>query len=135
MIPAFLARVDQLDRGARSIDYLATTRTSFETAATSPIAASPEARDEVTLTEFDPDGESKVVASALYSVSDLPDDQITAIVARLSADDRAALLRAYGGARANRRHKPGRAFERTRYRFDVIADYGAFRDLQRPMRC
>ena len=33
--------------------------------------------------------------------------------------------------RANRRHKPGRAFERTGYRFDVLADYGAFRDLQR----
>ena len=31
----------------------------------------------------------------------------------------------------NRRHKPGRAFERTSYRFDVLTDYGAFRDLQR----
>src|SRR5262249_1808147 len=29
------------------------------------------------------------------------------------------------------RHKPGRAFERTSYRFDVLCDYGAFRDLQR----
>jgi len=42
-----------------------------------------------------------------------------------------AVLRAYVGDRANRRHKPGRAFERTHYRFDVLADYGAFRDLQR----
>ncbi|MDQ3304914.1 MAG: FAD-dependent thymidylate synthase, partial [Actinomycetota bacterium] len=31
----------------------------------------------------------------------------------------------------NRRHKPGRALERVSYRFDVCADYGAFRDLQR----
>ena len=31
----------------------------------------------------------------------------------------------------NRRHKPGRALERIDYRFDVLADYGAFRDLQR----
>jgi hypothetical protein len=49
----------------------------------------------------------------------------------MSSDDRAALLRAYVGTRTNRRHKPGRAFERTTYRFDVLADYGAFRDLQR----
>src|SRR5207245_6900153 len=49
----------------------------------------------------------------------------------MPADDRAALLRAYAGNRANRRHKPGRAFERTSYRFDILADYGAFRDLQR----
>jgi thymidylate synthase ThyX len=133
VIPAFLARVDQAGRGARWIDYLATTRAAFQTAAaaTIPAGALPEARGEVTLTEFDPDGELKVVASALYSVSNLPDDQITAIVRRLSADDRTALLRAYAGTRVNRRHKPGRAFERTHYRFDVIADYGAFRDLQR----
>ena len=39
--------------------------------------------------------------------------------------------RAYVGDRRNRRHKPGRALERPRYRFDVLADYGAFRDLQR----
>ena len=40
-------------------------------------------------------------------------------------------MRAYVGERGNRRHKPGRAFERIDYRFDVLADYGAFRDLQR----
>ena len=41
------------------------------------------------------------------------------------------VLRAYAGDRTNRRHRPGRAFERTAYRFDVLTDYGAFRDLQR----
>jgi hypothetical protein len=85
----------------------------------------------VTLTDFDPDGEIKVVAAALYSVSALPDDQLLALARRMPAADRAALLRAYVGDRANRRHKPGRAFERTSYRFDILADYGAFRDLQR----
>jgi hypothetical protein len=35
------------------------------------------------------------------------------------------------GERENRRHKPGRAFERVDYRFDVLSDYGAFRDMQR----
>src|SRR5205814_9774091 len=91
----------------------------------------PAPRDEVTLTEFDPDGEAKVVAAALYSISSLPDDELLARVRRMDADERAQLLRAYVGARGNRRHKPGRAFERTRYRFDVLTDYGAFRDLQR----
>jgi hypothetical protein len=85
----------------------------------------------VTLTDFDPEGETKVLAAALYSASALPDQQLLAIARRLSADDRAALVRAYVGARGNRRHKPGRALERTTYRFDVLTDYGAFRDLQR----
>jgi thymidylate synthase ThyX len=132
VIPAFLARVDQPDRGGRWVDYFADTRRSFgEIAAPFVTAAAIEPRDEVTLTDFDPDGELKVVAAALYTVSALPDDQLIAIARALPADDRAALLRAYVGNRANRRHKPGRAFERTSYRFDVLADYGAFRDLQR----
>jgi hypothetical protein len=71
------------------------------------------------------------VAAALYAVSDLPDDQLIDAARKMSADDRAAVLRAYVGGRGNRRHKPGRAFERTSYRFDVLSDYGAFRDLQR----
>jgi thymidylate synthase ThyX len=49
----------------------------------------------------------------------------------MTADQRATVLRAYVGERGNRRHRPGRAFERTAYRFDVLTDYGAFRDLQR----
>ena len=49
----------------------------------------------------------------------------------MTPDERARVLRAYVGTRENRRHKPGRAFERTTYRFDILADYGAFRDLQR----
>ena len=73
----------------------------------------------------------KVVAAALYASSALPDDQLLGIARRMAPDDRAQVLRAYVGDRANRRHRPGRAFERTSYRFDVLTDYGAFRDLQR----
>ena len=73
----------------------------------------------------------KVVAAALYAASDLPDDVLLQRAQQMTAAQRAALLRAYVGDRENRRHKPGRAFERTTYRFDVLTDYGAFRDLQR----
>jgi hypothetical protein len=52
-------------------------------------------------------------------------------VRQLGPTERLALLKAYVGERENRRHKPGRAFERVDYRFDVLSDYGAFRDLQR----
>ncbi|MBI5627495.1 MAG: FAD-dependent thymidylate synthase [Candidatus Rokubacteria bacterium] len=91
----------------------------------------PEPRAEVTLTDYDPEGEVKVVAAALYAVSVLPDDQLLAAARRMTAEERTAVLRAYVGERGNRRHKPGRAFERTSYRFDILGDYGAFRDLQR----
>ena len=132
VIPAFLVRVDQPDRGGRWSEYLAQARGQTQSLAAALLTDdSPEARPEVTLTDFDPDGEVRIVAAALYAVSDLPDDQLMAIARRLSADDRVAVLRAYIGERTNRRHRPGRAFERTAYRFDILTDYGAFRDLQR----
>jgi thymidylate synthase ThyX len=132
VMPAFVARVDQPNRGGRWSEYLAGTRGAIDAAAAGLLAAvAPDAREEVTLTDFDPDGEIKVVAAALYAASSLPDDQLLAIARRMTMEERSAVLTAYTGDRANRRHKPGRAFERTRYRFDVLADYGAFRDLQR----
>jgi thymidylate synthase ThyX len=131
VIPAFLTRVDQPDRGGRWSDYLAGTHSAMDRIAGQLAGVEPEARDEVTLTDFDPDGEVKIVAAALYAASQLPDDQLMAIARRMPPDERAGVLRAYVGERSNRRHRPGRAFERTTYRFDVLTDYGAFRDLQR----
>ena len=131
IIPAFLTRVDQPDRGGRWSEYLAGTRRAIDGIAGGLAGIEPEPRDEVTLTDFDPDGEVKIVAAALYAATQLPDDQLMEIARGMSSDDRAAVLRACIGDRSNRRHRPGRAFERTTYRFDVLTDYGAFRDLQR----
>ena len=137
VIPAFLTRVDLPDRGGAWSAYLADTRAATRAAAaallTSPAAAGPEpeATGEVALTDFDPDGEVKVVAAALYAVSDRSDRALQAMARALTPQQRTDVLRAYVGARKNRRHRPGRAFERTAYRFDVLGDYGAFRDLQR----
>ncbi len=132
VIPSFLRRVDAPERGGAWSTYLADTRAAIQAASERLLAdTKPESREEVTLTDFDPDGEVKVVAAALYAPSALPDDQLLAMARRMSAEERRQVLEAYVGARANRRHKPGRAFERTSYRFDILGDYGAFRDLQR----
>ncbi len=132
VIPAFLTRVDRPDRGGVWSDYFGATREAVREVAGRLLAGvEVEPRPLVTLTDFDPFGEDKVVAAALYAVSDLPDDQLQERVRTMSAAERGEVLRAYVGTRSNRRHRPGRAFERTSYRFDVVADYGAFRDLQR----
>mgnify|MGYP001587285949 FL=1 len=132
VIPAFLKRVDRPDRGGVWSQYLADRRQAMEAVAGKLLSGvTPEVRPEVTLTDFDPEGEVKVVAAALYASSTLPDDQLLAMARRMTIEERAAVLKAYVGERANRRHKPGRAFERTSYRFDILGDYGAFRDLQR----
>jgi thymidylate synthase ThyX len=132
VIPAFLKRVDLPDRGMAWSEYLADTSERTREIASKVLAGmEPEPRDAVTLVDWDPEGEVKVVAAALYAVSDLPDDQLLEIAHAMSPAEREAAFAAYVGERGNRRHKPGRAFERTQYRFDVLCDYGAFRDLQR----
>jgi thymidylate synthase ThyX len=132
VIPSFLKRVDLPDRGVAWTEYLRDTREGTEEI-TAKYADGLEAgpRELVTLTDYDPLGEEKVVAAAMYAASDLPDDRLQSLAHSMSDEERANVLRAYVGERGNRRHKPGRAFERTGYRFDVLCDYGAFRDLQR----
>jgi len=133
VVPSFLKRVDLEDRGVAWSKYLGTNRDAMDEVAqrlfpdTTPVDPAPLVR----LIDFDPDAEVKLVAAMLYSHLSLPEDQIERRVRAMSVDDRMAVMRAYVGDRANRRHKPGRALERAGYRFDVVADYGAFRDLQR----
>jgi thymidylate synthase ThyX len=132
VIPAFMKRVDLPERGVAWSGYLRSNREAALREARQAFSTeTPEGRPAVTLTDFDPDGELKVVAAALYAATDLPDDQILSKVRGMSAEARAAILRAVTGLRTNRRHRPGRAFERACYRFDILSDYGAFRDLQR----
>jgi thymidylate synthase ThyX len=141
VIPSFLKRVDATDRGVAASAYLATTRTSMEELAATlfpddagPGADEPELAEdgpEVELVDFDPDAEVKLVASMLYPFSHRAEHELEQRVRAMTVDERLAVVRAYVGERGNRRHRPGRAFERPSYRFDVLADYGAFRDLQR----
>jgi thymidylate synthase ThyX len=132
VIPSFLKRVDLPDRGVSWSRYLSETREATgEVTGKFTEGVEPGHREAVTLTDYDPLGEEKIVAAAMFASSSLPDDRLQSLAHTMSADERDAVLRAYLGERGNRRHRPGRAFERTGYRFDVLCDYGAFRDLQR----
>jgi thymidylate synthase ThyX len=133
VIPSFLKRVDLTDRGVAASTYLAGTRMHMEELAAQlfPDAAGGDDAPSVRLVEFDPDAEVKLVASMLYPYTTLPHAEIEERVRDMAVDERLAVVRTYVGERTNRRHRPGRAFERPSYRFDILADYGAFRDLQR----
>jgi thymidylate synthase ThyX len=130
VIPSFLTRVDLEERGVRWSTYLEETRHALEQRAT-VLGAPADSGPSVTLTDWDREAEVKIAAAALYSVAELPDADLLERVRAMSTEERADLISAMVGDRANRRHKPGRAMERTTYRFDVKCDIGAFRDLQR----
>jgi thymidylate synthase ThyX len=138
VIPAFLVRVDREDRGVAWSRYLAETAdqtAKVVEAVLGEAGPTEQPGPSVELTEFDPAGEDKVLTAIAYPNLGVGEAEVAARVARLGAEERARLLDAYVGERRNRRHRPGRAFERAVYTFDVVADYGAFRDLQRHRMC
>ncbi len=141
VIPSFLQRVDRPDRGGAWGEYLTATRTDTArvvgelfpdlVAPGTDDAGGPSGQATVELLDFDPDGEDKVIAAICAPRTSRPETEVLDRVRLLGAEEKRSILLAYVGERNNRRHRPGRAFERTDYRFDVVTDYGAFRDLQR----
>ncbi len=87
--------------------------------------------NEVELAEYDPDGEIKVIAAMLYPFSHLPMSQLVKKARNMSNEQRKKVVHEYLSRRSNRRHKPGRALENTFYTFDILADFGIYRDLHR----
>ena len=80
----------------------------------------------VRLVEYDPEAERKVVAAALFPHSALP-------LAELQDTwvDPGPVLEALLGGRSNRRQRAPRALEHAHYTFEVVANFAAYRDLQR----
>jgi thymidylate synthase ThyX len=130
IIPSFLTRVDLEERGVRWSQYLARVRSDLEDHA-SGLSGPSDIGPSVTLVDWDPDAELKIAAAALYAVSELPEAELLRVARSMTESERAGIIASLVGERDNRRHKPGRAMERTTYRFDVSCDIGAFRDLQR----
>jgi len=133
VIPSFLKRVDLPDRGEAIGEYSADTRERLADLAEDFFPSDTPIQDApvVDLTDFDPDAEEKLVASALYAGSHHSDRFIADRVTQMSVEERISVLAALCGDRQSRRQRPGRAFERPCYRFDILSDYGSFRDLQR----
>ncbi len=124
--------IPSLVKRAKPSDYYASTRKGmFSIAESTFAAAAAEKMSTVALIDYDDNAEEKVIAAALYGFCSLPMSQIRETVKQMPANERLKVLEEYVGKRANRREKPMRAAEATHYAFDILSDYGAYRDLQR----
>ncbi|HVE69153.1 MAG TPA: FAD-dependent thymidylate synthase [Solirubrobacteraceae bacterium] len=133
VMPSFVARVERPDRGGDWIDYLSHREDAARDWAARLGLDRPGASDgapSVRLLEVDGDME-RLLAALLFEASAVSEEQARIAVASLSADQQGALLADLVGDRRNRRYRPGRGLETLRYRFEIVSDYGAFRDLQR----
>jgi thymidylate synthase ThyX len=133
VMPSFVARVPRPDRGGEWIAYLRERDHAARRWAQRlglDRGDGDEGGPSVRLLEFEGD-EERLLAALLFEAAAVSEEQARSAVAELDAEQRARLLSELVGERANRRHRPGRGLEALRYRFEVVSDYGAFRDLQR----
>lgn len=133
VMPTFFERADKPDRGGATIAYRANTRKAVNTLAQDYLPDNHAATqsDPVQLTDVWPRNEFDLIPDMLYEYSSLPLNEIRAHVATWTYDKKADAMEAYIGERLNRRHRPGRALEKAHYSWDLLCDYGSFRDLQR----
>jgi thymidylate synthase ThyX len=74
----------------------------------------------------------KIVTSIMYEQSPSTSYQnILLQVKKLSNEKKIKIIRSLANLRLNRRHRPGRAFESVYYTFDLLNNFGMFRDLHR----
>lgn len=124
--------VPSLVKRAAASNYLAETKKGMKAFAAAKLSgAKVKKQSTVTLVSYDKDAEIKVAAAALYQFSHHPLSQLSKIAKKMTADERMKVIDEYMGRRSSRRERPLRAAETAYYQFDVLSDYGAYRDLQR----
>jgi thymidylate synthase ThyX/thymidylate kinase len=133
IIPMYLERADKPERGGAMVAYRANTYQAVKELAAELLpenygSTPPQA---VTLVDYWPKNELLLVPDMLYEHSNLPLEQLQSVVNDWPYDQKTAVFKAYMGERLNRRHRPGRALEKAHYSWDLVCDYGIFRDLQR----
>ncbi len=132
IIPTFLERADKPERGGATIAYRANTKRAVAKLASELLpAAHTEANEPVTLTAVWPRNELELIPDMLYEHSNLSLSELKKATEKLPYDKKEEIFKTYIGERLNRRHRPGRALEKAHYSWDLVCDYGIFRDLQR----
>ncbi|VVC02782.1 Thymidylate synthase ThyX [Candidatus Burarchaeum australiense] len=132
-IPSFVKRASPSDKhGSRTRAYIGETRLAMEELSSALLSdAKPAPTEDVVLVDYDEKGEEKAIAAMLYPYSRLPMRQLREFVAGMGSQEGCKAIAEYMGTRENRRHRPGRALETVYYTFDVLGNYGMYRDLHR----
>jgi thymidylate synthase ThyX len=132
VMPSFVARVERPERGGEWVSYLERRRDAAERWVSRMGLDRAEGSNAPSVELIDVEGsEDDLIAASLFESSATPERAILDRVRTLPPDEQAEIIADLAGDRPNRRHRPGRGWEAVRYRFEIVSDYGGFRDLQR----
>jgi thymidylate synthase ThyX len=128
VIPSFVKRANNR-YGLSMQDYFRRVRREMESI--SEKFSGSGGTEGIMLIDYDRDAEEKIIIHALYPYLGKPMEEISGLVKKMSDDEKHVVIASYINSRENRRQKPGRAFEQAYYTFDIVANYGAYRDIHR----
>ncbi len=89
---------------------------------------------QVDLIDYDTEknASDKIISAILYEQSPgMPYRTILSNVKRIKPKAKGEIIKSFAKIRKNRRHRPPRAFELTEYTFDLLTNFGMFRDFHR----
>ena len=132
-IPSFIRRAEPSNRYYQTFaQFSEKMKSELQTQSVlheSSIETSPEWG--VKLISSDTDAVEKVAASLLFENSQVGLEELQDYVKTLSPTEIKKVFAAAAVSRENRRHKSPRALERASFTFEMLCDFGIYRDLQR----
>lgn len=133
VIPSFVRRTDPSSKYQKAyMQFAEQMRNDLKLITESHVFNVREEREPgVFLVYFDPDAVFKVAGALLFENSHASLLDLQEYCRNLSEEDLARILDSACLSRENRRHKSPRALELVSFTFEIVADFGIFRDLQR----
>lgn len=133
VIPSFVRRADPTHRHYQSYaQFTETTQNDLQQFAlnyTKGIEAPTKAG--VSLIQFDKDSPAKVGGALLFNCTSASLYELQEYCRKLPEEELARLLDITSSSRENRRHKSPRALEHANFTFELLADFGVYRDMHR----
>ncbi len=133
VIPSFVRRAEIGHKYQQSFsDFTEEVKKELKLlAASSLVDAEAVSSPGVKLIESDPDALYKVAGALLFEYTAAPLDQLQNMCRQMPQEDLMRVLDAASVPRENRRHKSPRALEHANFTFEIVADFGVYRDLHR----
>ena len=133
IIPSFVRRCERGNKHYEPMSrYLVTTMNNTRKAASEIMKdTQPNKVDEIELVDYDKDADDKLLSALLYQYTTHPMKQIREKIRTLDDNAKRDLFKTAINHRQNRRHKPPRAFENAYFTYDILGDFGIYRDLHR----
>ncbi|HEY4255336.1 MAG TPA: FAD-dependent thymidylate synthase [Chlamydiales bacterium] len=133
VIPSFVRRADPAHRHCQGFMQFSETMKSElrELAKQHAVSVNSFSEPGAKLVGFDPELPSKVAGALLFESTSASLRELQEYCKKLGSEELEKILEAASSARGNRRHKSPRGLEHASFTFEILADFGAYRDLQR----